>query len=128
MLLIVAVLLTALGALLVVACLRDDMAISSRLGKATAEVVSVTFNRTVVRFDTPDGAVHSPSQGVLYPDGLAQGELVRIEYDSANPELARVAGRTAALAYLPVGTAVLAVWLVLLPLTWYLRRTARRYR
>jgi hypothetical protein len=47
---------------------------------------------------------------------------VRIEYDTADPEVARVAGRTAVLALLPVGTFLLAVWAVLLPLVWWVRR------
>ncbi|MEV8442503.1 DUF3592 domain-containing protein [Actinosynnema sp. NPDC051121] len=113
---------TLIGVILVAACWRDDVMIEERLGKATAEVVSVSFQRTVVRFATPDGAVHSPSQGLLYPDGLEPGQLVRIEYDTADPEVARVAGRTAVLALLPVGTFLLAVWAVLLPLAWWARR------
>lgn len=121
-LLVVGGVITLVGVLLVVACWRDDQAIEARLGRATAEVVSVSLQRTVVRFATPDGAVHSPSQGVLYPEGLEPGQLVRIEYDTDNTELARVAGRTATLALLPVGTFLLAVWAVLGPLVWWLRR------
>jgi hypothetical protein len=113
---------TLIGVILLAACWRDDLMIEERLGKATAEVVSVSFQRTVVRFATPDGAVHSPSQGLLYPDGLEPGQLVRIEYDTADPEVARVAGRTAVLALLPIGTFLLAVWAVLLPLFWWVRR------
>ncbi|MFD1146866.1 DUF3592 domain-containing protein [Saccharothrix hoggarensis] len=113
---------TLIGVILLAACWRDDLMIEKRLGKATAEVVSVSFQRTVVRFATADGAVHSPQQGVLYPEGLEPGQLVRIEYDTADPEVARVAGRTAVLALLPIGTFLLAVWAVLLPLVWWLRR------
>ncbi|WP_308258197.1 DUF3592 domain-containing protein [Saccharothrix obliqua] len=113
---------TLIGVVLLAACLRDDMAIEKRMGKATAEVVSVSFQRTVVRFATPDGAVHSPSQGLLYPDGLEPGQLVRIEFDTADPELARVAERTWTLAILPISTFLLAVWAVLAPLVWWTRR------
>ncbi|MCE6995904.1 DUF3592 domain-containing protein [Saccharothrix sp. S26] len=117
---------TLIGVILVAACWRDDLMIEKRLGKATAEVVSVSFQRTVVRFATPDGAVHSPSQGLLYPDGLEPGQLVRIEYDTSDPEVVRVAGRTAVLALLPVGTFLLAVWAVLAPLAWWCARNGRR--
>ena len=119
---------TLIGVILLAACWRDDLMIEKRLGKATAEVVSVSFQRTVVRFATPDGAVHSPSQGLLYPEGLEPGQLVRIEYDTADPEGARVAGRTAVLALLPIGTFLLAVWAVLLPLIWWLRRGGKSSR
>jgi hypothetical protein len=113
---------TLVGVLLLLACVRDDRAIDERTGKATAEVVSVSFNRTVVRFGAPDGKVYSPSQGVLYPEGLEAGQLVRIEYDTADPELARIAGRTASLSILPISTFLLGVWAVLAPLIWWLRR------
>ncbi|MEU4802234.1 DUF3592 domain-containing protein [Actinosynnema sp. NPDC023587] len=113
---------TLIGVVLLAACLKDDLAIERRLGKATAEVVSVDFQRTVVRFATPDGAVHSPEQGVLYPAGLEPGQLVRVEFDTADPELARVAERTWTLAALPISTFLIAVWAVLLPLVWWVRR------
>jgi hypothetical protein len=121
-LLVVGGVVTLIALVLLAACWRDDRMIDERLGKATAEVVSVSFQRTVVRFAVADGSVHSPEQGVLYPDGLAPGQLVRIEYDTGNPEVARVAGRTAVLALLPVGTFLLGVWAVLSPLVWWLRR------
>ncbi len=121
-LLVIGGIVTLIGVVLLASCLKDDLAIEKRLGKATAEVVSVSFQRTVVRFATPDGAVHSPEQGILYPDGLEPGQLVRIEYDSADPELARVAERTWTLAILPISTFLLAVWAVLLPLVWWVRR------
>ncbi|MBB4962802.1 DUF3592 domain-containing protein [Saccharothrix violaceirubra] len=121
-LLVLGLLVTLIGLVLVGACFKDDLAIEKRTGHVTAEVVSVSFQRTVVRFATPDGAVYSPSQGVLYPDGLEPGQLVRVEYDTANPELARVQGRTYTLALLPVGTFLLAVWAVLAVPVWWLRR------
>ncbi|MFF5094905.1 MULTISPECIES: DUF3592 domain-containing protein [Actinosynnema] len=120
--LVLGALVTLVGVVLVAACWRDDDAIESRRGRAAAEVVSVSFQRTVVRYATPDGAVHSPAQGVLYPDGLEAGQVVWIEYDTDDTELARVEGRTFTLALLPVGTFLLAVWAVLGPLAWWLRR------
>lgn len=124
----VAVLLTVMCVSLVFAAFRNDNAIESHLGTATATVESVAFDRTIIQYQTPDGIVHSPPTGVLYPSGLAAGQLVAIEYDATNPELTRVAGRTATLTLLPVGMTVLITWLVAGPLLWWLRRLIKRDR
>ncbi len=124
----VAVLLTVMCVCLVFAAFRNDSAIDSHLGTANATVESVAFDRTIIQYQTPDGIVHSPPTGVLYPSGLAAGQLVAIEYDATNPELTRVAGRTATLTLLPVGTTVLITWLVAGPLLWWLRRLIKRDR
>ncbi|WP_425546132.1 DUF3592 domain-containing protein [Amycolatopsis albidoflavus] len=113
---------------LVFAAFRNDNAIESHLGTATATVESVAFDRTIIQYQTPDGIVHSPPTGVLYPSGLAAGQLVAIEYDATSPELTRVAGRTATLTLLPVGMTVLITWLVAGPLLWWLRRLINRDR
>jgi hypothetical protein len=120
--LVIGAVVTGLGLLLVVAAWTEDARISGQTGYADAEVVSVSFQRTLVRFQTPDGAEHIPSVGVLYPEALEQGQVVRVEYDQRNPDLVRVAGRDAWLTLLPVGTTVLAAWVVLLPVVWWLRR------
>jgi hypothetical protein len=114
--------LTGLGLLLIIAAWTEDAKIDGQTGHANAEVVSVSFQRTLVRFQTPDGAEHIPSVGVLYPEALEEGQVVQVEYDQRNPDLVRVAGRGAWLTVLPVGTTVLAVWVVLLPVVWWLRR------
>ncbi|SDD44099.1 DUF3592 domain-containing protein [Actinokineospora iranica] len=128
----VAAVLTALGVLLVVAAFTEDTAIEQHTGRADADVVSVAFNRTLVRFQTPDGAEHVPSVGVLYPEALAEGQVVRVEYDQRDPDLVRVAGRGAALTILPVSTTLLAVWAVVVGLVYALRRRGplhlRRWR
>ncbi|MFD4642859.1 DUF3592 domain-containing protein [Lentzea sp. NPDC058436] len=114
--------ITLVCVLLPIACWRDDVAIEKSMGQAVAQVDSVSFNRTVVRYATPDGRVIIPSQGVLYPDGLKVGDNVRVEYDQTNPELARVAGRTAVLSLLPVGTFLVSVWIVIAAVVTVLRR------
>ncbi len=118
----VAALLTALGILLVVGAFTEDAAIERYTGRADAEVVSVAFNRTLVRFQTPDGAEHVPNVGVLYPEALEEGQVVRVEYDQRNPDLVRVAGRGATLTVLPVSTAVLTGWALAAGLVYWLRR------
>ena len=118
--------ITLVCVLLPIACWRDDVAIERSMGQAVAQVDSVSFNRTVVRYATPDGRVIIPSQGVLYPDGLKVGDNVRVEYDQTNPELARVAGRTAVLSLLPVGTFLVSVWIVIAAVVTVLRRFGTR--
>lgn len=118
----VGVLLTALGVLLVVAAVVEDAAIEGATGRADAEVVSVSFSRTLVRFQTPDGAEHVPTVGVLYPEALEEGQVVRVEYDARNPDLVRVAGRGASLMVLPVVSSLVVVWLVAGGGLWWLRR------
>jgi hypothetical protein len=121
----VAGLITFLCVGLLLAAIRNDDAITSHLGVTNAEVDSVAFDRTIIRFETPDGIVHIPANGVLYPSGLATGDLVRVEYDTANPELARVAGRTAVLTLLPLGTTTLITWVVAGGLLWLIRYRGR---
>ncbi|HKS44127.1 MAG TPA: DUF3592 domain-containing protein [Amycolatopsis sp.] len=120
----VAVLVSVVCVGLLLAAIRNDSAITGHLGTANAQVDSVSFDRTIIRFETPDGIVHIPANGVLYPAGLVAGDLVRIEYDTANPELARVAGRTATLTLLPLGTTLLITWLVAGGLLWWIRHRA----
>ena len=120
----VASLVTLLCLLLLVGGWRNDEAISSHVGYANAEVVSTSFGRTVVRFNTPDGAVHSPPDGILYPKGLVTGQIVRVEYDQRDPELARVAGRSIASALLPLVLIVVVTWGIAVGVLTWLRRRA----
>jgi hypothetical protein len=115
-------LFSGLCLLLLVSTWNDDRQIDSHEGHAVADVLSVSFNRTAVRFVTPDGTVAIPSTGVLYPIGLAAGERVRVEYDTRNTELVRVAGRDFRLALLPVGTSLAGCWALVGPSIWLLRR------
>jgi hypothetical protein len=121
----VAALITVLCVGLLLAAIRNDQAITGHLGTANAQVDSVSWDRTIIRFDTQDGIVHIPANGVLYPSGLVTGDLVRIEYDTTNPDLARVAGRTAMLTLLPLGTTTLITWLVAAALLWWIRYRSR---
>jgi hypothetical protein len=125
-LLSIGALVTGLGVLLMVAAWTEDAKIDGHTGYANAKVVSVTFQRTLIRYQTPDGAEHIPSVGVLYPEALTEGETVRVEYDQGDPELVRVAGRGASLTLLPVGTTVLGTWAVLIPTIWWVRRRLPR--
>jgi subtilisin family serine protease len=121
-LLTLAAAVTFLGVVLVVAAWTEDISIDGDIGYVNAEVVSVNFTRTLVRFYTPDGAEHIPQTGVLYPAGLKEGDVVQVEYSQDNPELVRVAGRGAIVSLLPVGLTVVGVWAVIVPTAWWLRR------
>lgn len=127
-LLVVGVTITLLCVALLVGTFRNDAAIEERLGRTTAEVLAVGFDRTLVRFETPDREVHIPEQGVLYPRGLEEGQLVLVEYDQDKPELVRVAGRTASLSLMPLGMVLVGTWLVLVPILWWLRRSGASLR
>ncbi|WP_328606082.1 DUF3592 domain-containing protein [Amycolatopsis sp. NBC_00345] len=124
----VASLLTVMCVGLLFAAIRNDNSIQAHLGTANATVESVAFDRTIIQYETPDGIVHSPANGVLYPSGLSAGQLVLIEYDATDPDLARVAGRSATLTLLPLGTTILFTWLIAAPLLWWLRRLIKRDR
>lgn len=121
-------LLTALLLMILLACYINDRTIEGSRGTAVAEVLETSFTRTVVRFNTDDGRVFVPPGGVLYPAGLQEGQLVRVEFDRNNPDLVRVAGRDMTVALLPVFSAVAIVWAIVLPVYWLLRRAAGRGR
>jgi hypothetical protein len=124
-LLVLGVAITTLSLLVLYACWHDDRDITNHIGRADADVLSVVFNRTAVRFVTPDGTVYIPPNGVLYPEGLAAGERVKVEYDTLEPNMVRVAGRDFTLAFLPVGSTIAGTWVVIVPLLWWLRRPQR---
>jgi hypothetical protein len=124
-LLIVGLAISMFSLLVLYACWHDDRDITNHIGRADADVLSVVFNRTAVRFVTPDGTVYIPPSGVLYPEGLAAGERVKVEYDTLEPNMVRVAGRDFTLAFLPVGSTILGTWVVVTPLLWWLRRPKR---
>ncbi|HEX4222223.1 MAG TPA: DUF3592 domain-containing protein [Pseudonocardiaceae bacterium] len=124
-LLIVGLAISMLSLLVLYSCWHDDRDITNHIGRADADVLSVVFNRTAVRFVTPDGTVYIPPSGVLYPEGLAAGERVKVEYDTLEPNMVRVAGRDFTLAFLPVGSTILGTWVVVTPLLWWLRRPKR---
>ncbi|MFR9731404.1 DUF3592 domain-containing protein [Saccharopolyspora sp. MS10] len=122
--LVLGVLLTVLGLSVIGACAIDDRTISESRGDGVAEVLDVSLTRTVIRFSTPEGRVHIPPDGVLYPGGLQEGQFVRVEYDTRNPDLVRVAGRGMVLSLLPVAGCLAGLWLVVGGARWMLRRPA----
>jgi len=124
--LIAATALSVLAVLLVLAAWRDDMTISSDKGIASAEVLSAGRLRSAVTFVTPDGVTNNPRLGVLYPTKLTVGERINVEYERANPDLVRVAGRDARVAIVPALSVIVVVWAIALPVLWLLRRMRLR--
>ncbi|GAB3131978.1 DUF3592 domain-containing protein [Tsukamurella serpentis] len=108
-----AILIVGLCAVLVLAAWRDDRAIESDLGVATAEVLSAGPHRSTISFYTPDGVNHNPPLGVLYPSELSEGDRIQVEYSRAEPELVRVAGRSAVVAVLPAASVAAGASLVI---------------
>ncbi|MGH3835856.1 MAG: DUF3592 domain-containing protein [Pseudonocardiaceae bacterium] len=121
-LLAVAGVLTGLIVLALGGAAIDDAEIDARTGYATAQVLAVTSMRTLVQFAVPDGQVYSPEEGVAYPSGLQVGQLVRVEYDRADPEQVRVAGRTWVTGVAPAAVTLVTLWALVVPATWWLRR------
>jgi hypothetical protein len=119
----VAVLVTVLAAFAVVGAALDDRAIAANPAVAEAEVLrGSSFSRTLVRFTVANGEAVVPEHGVFYPRGLQEGERVAVEYDVTEPDLVRVAGRSALDGTVPLLLGVLGTWAVLGPLAVWLRR------
>jgi hypothetical protein len=122
-----AVLVSALAGLSLVGAAVHDSAIESNRALASAEVLEgSTAARTLVRFTVPNGQAVVPERGVLYPRGLQPGDTVTVEYDLTDPEIVRVAGRSAVDGIGPVALGVLGVWTVLGPSALWLRHRRRR--
>jgi hypothetical protein len=118
-----AVLVTVLAAFAFVGAVLDDRAIAANPAVAEAEVLrGSSFSRTLVRFTVANGEAVVPEHGVFYPWGLQEGEQVAVEYDVTEPDLVRVAGRSALDGAMPLLLGVLGAWAVLWPLAVWLRR------
>jgi hypothetical protein len=118
-----AVVVTVLALLALVGAALDDRAIGANPAVAQAEVLrGSTFSRTLVRFTVANGEAVVPEHGVFYPRGLQEGDTIAVEYDVTEPELVRVAGRSALDGVVPLGLGVVVMWAVLGPLAVWLRR------
>lgn len=120
--LIAAVSVSVLVVLLVLAAWRNDYLIESDKGETTGEVLSAGRLRSAVMYVTPDGVTHNPKVGVLYPTNLTAGERINVEYNRADPDLVRVAGRDVRVAIPPALSVLATVWALTLPTLWLLLR------
>lgn len=115
-----------LAAILVVACWRNDMIIGNDMGTAVGEVLSAGVRRSAVAFMTPDGVMHNPKLGVLYPTDLTVGQRIAVEYSRGDPDLVRVAGRDARVAVIPAASVAVIAWAIALPILFVVRRAERK--
>lgn len=124
--LVLGALLTLMVLALFVGMRRNDAAIDADLGTATATVLTVGLLRTGVEFVTADGLTVRPPTGVLYPGLLSPGQRFMVEYSTANPDLVRVAGRTAAVGNMVLGLTLVVIWVIAGSLGILLRRWSGR--
>ncbi|MFE4498949.1 DUF3592 domain-containing protein [Rhodococcus sp. NPDC056743] len=120
--LVVAIGVSVLAVILVLGAWRNDRTIEADMGTATAEVLSAGSLRSAISFVTPDGANRNPELGVLYPTNLTVGQRIEVEYSKSDPDLVRVAGRSASVALIPAGSVIVVTWLLAGPAVWYLRK------
>ncbi len=125
-LLIVGGIVTIMMCVMVAGCYRDDARIDRNQASATADVVSAGSTKSTVRFSTPDGQVRSPRLGIFYPAELAVGQRINVEYDSADPDLVRVAGRGANLSLIPALSIAGYTWLLVIAVMILLAEISRR--
>jgi hypothetical protein len=114
--------ITLMMVILAVAMRRNDAAIDAHRGTATATVLSVGVLRTGIEFVAADGQTIRPPAGVLYPGLLHPGQAFLVEYSTANPDLVRVAGRTAAVGNIMIALVLVITWLIAGMLVYLLRR------
>lgn len=118
--------ISLLAVVLVIGCWRNDMIIEADMGTATAEVLSAGVRRSAILFSTPDGVLHNPRLGVLYPTDLTAGQRIEVEYARSDPDLVRVAGRDARIAIVPALSVIAFTWTVAAPIILLLRRELRK--
>lgn len=126
-LLVIGLILTVMVASIVVAAYRNDAKIDADKGTVMADVVSADALHAVAYFQTPDGQIYSPRLGLLYPTQLGTGQRISVEYDMGNPDLARPAGRTAALSIIPAASVIVLVWLAVIALMLVIAEANRRW-
>ncbi len=123
---VLALVITGMMLVLGVGMWRNDVVINADPVRATATVLTVSALSTGVEFVDSQGVSQRPPAGVLYPGGLVVGQQFLVEYAAGDPNLVRVAGRSAINGLIMPGFVVAGTWAVALPLLWWLRRPDRR--
>lgn len=103
----------------------NDNAIDEHRGMATATVLSVSPLRTGIEFVDTNGSTIRPEGGVLYPGLLSVGQQFVVEYSTVDPQIARVAGRTASVGNLLLVFTTAMTYLIAGALVWWCLRRAR---
>lgn len=121
----VALLVTVMTVALTVALYVDDATIEADPVRAVAAVLAVSPLRTGIEFVDAAGITVRPPGGVLYPGGLQVGQQFMVEYAAGDPDVVRVAGRSAATSLVMVVLTLLVTWVVAGPLLRWSRRPPR---
>ncbi len=122
---LIAVAITVMMLALGIGMRANDSAIDENFGSATATVLSVSPLRTGVEFVDGTGTTIRPEGGVLYPGLLNLGQQFVVEYSTKDPQIARVAGRTATVGTVMIVITLGVSYLIALPLIWWCLRRAR---
>ena len=122
---VLALAITVMMLALAIGMRLNDRAIDENLGSATATVLSVSPLRTGIEFVDDSGATVRPDGGVLYPGLLTVGQQFVAEYSTADPQVARVAGRTASVGTIMILVTLGVSYLVAVPAFWWCLRRAR---
>jgi len=119
---LITVIITVMLVALLIGMRANDAAIDEHLGTATATVLSLSPLSTGIEFVDVNGVTIRPEGGVLYPGLLSLGQQFVVEYSTTNPQISRVAGRTAAVGDVPIAVSAAVTYLIALPLIWWCRR------
>ncbi|MET0864287.1 MAG: DUF3592 domain-containing protein [Nakamurella sp.] len=122
---LLAIVVTVMMIALAIGMRANDGAIDEHLGTATATVLSISPLRTGVEFVDVTGTTIRPEGGVLYPGLLSVGQQFVVEYSTQNPQIARVAGRTASVGTVMIAATLGVTYLVTVPLAWFCLRRSR---
>ena len=91
---------------------------------AARGIALVAVAITVMLIDVA-GTTIRPEGGVLYPGLLTLGQQFVVEYSTQDPQIARVAGRTAAVGNLQLGLTAAVTFIIAVPLIWWCLRRSR---
>lgn len=119
---LVTLIITVMLVALAIGVRANDAAIDEHPGTATATVLSLSALSTGIEFVDATGATIRPEGGVLYPGLLSLGQQFVVEYSTQDPQIARVAGRTASVGNVVIGISACVTYLIALPLIWWCRR------
>ncbi|MFT4088137.1 MAG: hypothetical protein QM658_13500 [Gordonia sp. (in: high G+C Gram-positive bacteria)] len=125
----VGVLATLIGGVIILGAYRNDRKIDANRATAVADVISADRLHAAVNFVTPDGVLRNPKFGLLYPTNLEAGQRILVDYDATDPDnLARPAGRDAALSLRPALSIIGLAWLAVIALMLVVAESSRRIR
>jgi hypothetical protein len=122
---LLAVAITVMIIALAIGMRANDNAIDEHRGTATATVLSVSPLRTGIEFVDINGSTIRPDGGVLYPGLLSVGQQFVVEYSTVDPQIARVAGRTASVGNWMLLLTAAVTYLIAGALVWWCLRRAQ---